>query len=90
MILDYLWSRQLDSRLDGVPFAGLIMLAMRRADTDNLAALAGAFPEIAQELRARYNAPAGLLESDRLTLDEAVEIGEAIRLQALGIFTGNP
>lgn len=72
----------MDSRLDNVPYYALVMLLMRRSDSDNLAALGGIFPGIAQELQRRYNAPAGLLESDRLTLDQALDIGEQIRLQA--------
>jgi hypothetical protein len=89
-ILDYLWSRWLDASLDGPGFVALVMLAMRRADTDNLAALAGAFPEIARELRRRYDSPAGLLESDQLTIDQALEIGERIGAQARALLGGRP
>lgn len=43
------------------PFYALIMAAMRKADTDNMAALERAFPAVAVELRLRYNAPGGLI-----------------------------
>ena len=46
------------------PFSALIMAAMRKADTDNSIKLAFAFPEIWQELQARYNAPGGYLEGE--------------------------
>jgi len=87
-ITDYIWSRTLDSHLDNIPFYGLVMLAMRRADSDNLAALEQAFPEAAQELRQRYNAPAGMLESDPLTVNEAVSTIQNIQAQARAIFQG--
>ena len=43
------------------PFYSLIMAAMRQADTGNMAKLTNSWPEVAAELRARYNAPGGLL-----------------------------
>jgi len=46
------------------PFYGLIMAAMRRADTDNLAKLTDAWPEVYAELDARYNAPGGRLPDE--------------------------
>lgn len=46
------------------PFYALIMAAMRRADSRNLARLAAAFPDTFNELEARYNAPGGLLPTD--------------------------
>jgi len=46
------------------PFYGLVMAAMRRADTDNARKLAQAFPEAWHELQARYASPGGRLESD--------------------------
>jgi hypothetical protein len=46
------------------PFHALIMAAMRQADSDNLAALQAAFPETYAELKARYNAPGGLLPGE--------------------------
>jgi len=56
---DYEISRQLTA--SGLPFFGLIMAAMRQADTDNAAALREAFPETWAELQARYHAPGGIL-----------------------------
>lgn len=87
-ILDYFWAQSLDAHLEGLPFGAVVMLAMRRADTDNFAALAVAFPELAEELRRRYNAPAGVLESDRLTLAQGLEICEGVRRQARALFEG--
>ncbi len=60
---EYQESRQLE-RAD-VSFYGLIMAAMRRADTDNLQLLRGAFPKVWDELQARYHAPGGILQGER-------------------------
>lgn len=87
MLSDYLWSRQLDSHLDRIPYFALVMLLMRRSDSDNLAALARAFPAVFQELQERYDAPAGVLESDHLTVEQALELGDRIQQMAAGIFT---
>ncbi len=46
------------------PFESLIMAAMRKADTDNAAALRRAFPDTWRELQARYNAPLGVIPED--------------------------
>ena len=47
------------------PFYALIMAAMSKADTNNLAKLRAAFPETWDELQARYNARnLGVLPSD--------------------------
>ena len=46
-------------------FYGLIMAAMRRADTDNLERLKAAFPETWAELQDRYRSPGGRLASER-------------------------
>jgi len=45
-------------------FYATLMLAMDRADTQNLAKLKAAFPEVYEEMRARYNAPGGILPGD--------------------------
>lgn len=50
--------------LKDYPFYGIIMAAMRQADTDNLAALQRAFPEVWTELQRRYNAPMGMLPGE--------------------------
>lgn len=48
------------------PFYALVMAAMRKADTHNSALLAEAFPQIHEELLARYNAPGGALTKDEM------------------------
>lgn len=48
-------------------FDSLIMAAMRKADSENIELLKDAFPEIWQELRARYNAPGGFLPGEPRT-----------------------
>ena len=45
-------------------FYALIMAAMRQADSYNMTWLERAWPDVAAELRERYNAPAGVLTSD--------------------------
>lgn len=47
-----------------LPFYSLIMAAMRKADTVNLAKLQAVFPDTWQELQERYNAPGGKLEGE--------------------------
>lgn len=54
---DYIRSQVLSSE----PFYALIMAAMRKADSQNLPPLQHAFPEVWQELQARYDAPGGEL-----------------------------
>lgn len=49
---------------DDPPFYALIMAAMRRADTTNAALLHWCWPDIWDELQARYNAPGGILPGD--------------------------
>lgn len=46
------------------PFYALIMAAMRKADTHNLARLRDAFPYTYREVEARYNAPGAILPED--------------------------
>jgi hypothetical protein len=52
---------------NGFPFYALVMAAMRQADTGNAILLAQAFPDVDAELRARYNAPGGVLPSDQVS-----------------------
>lgn len=59
---DYIASRTVAA--DDPPFAALIMAAYRKADSRNAAVLEQAFPEICAELRARYDAPGGLLPNE--------------------------
>ncbi|MDV7192559.1 MULTISPECIES: hypothetical protein [Mycolicibacterium] len=46
------------------PFYALIMSAMRKADTANLAKLRRSFPDTYAELQARYNLPGGVMPGD--------------------------
>jgi len=54
-----------DRALTTAPFYALIMAAMRRADDKNLAKLKLAWPDVWVELKARYDAPGGLLDGER-------------------------
>jgi hypothetical protein len=45
-------------------FAGLIMAAYRRADTANARKIEQAWPDVVEELRARYHAPGGVLPGE--------------------------
>ena len=49
---------------DDPPFYALIMAAMRKADTQNIAKLRSVFPEIWSELDERYWTPGGLIASE--------------------------
>jgi hypothetical protein len=46
------------------PFYGVIMLAMMRADSINVMKLRAAWPDVWDELQARYDAPGAVLDSD--------------------------
>lgn len=59
---DYQLGRQLEGH--GYPFYALLQTCMRQADSRNRAALDAAFPDVARELQARYEAPGGLLPGD--------------------------
>jgi len=56
-LFDY--HKSLELVAEDVPFYALIMAAMRKADTDNERFLRDAWPEIWDELKARYNSPGG-------------------------------
>ena len=58
-LFDYLESQALGST---DPQFASIMAAMCKADTDNLARLTQAFPEIWGEFKQRHNAPGGALD----------------------------
>jgi len=62
-MFDYQESRSVER--EGFPFYALIMAAMRQADTDNLTRLQVAFPDVWNELNARYHSPGGLLPEER-------------------------
>ncbi len=49
----------------GVNFYALIMAAMRGADSVNLPKLKAAWPEVWNELQARYNAPGGIIDGTK-------------------------
>jgi hypothetical protein len=59
---DYQVSRQLLK--DDPPFYALIMAAMRKADDSNLLQLRLLWPQVHQELTARYNAAGGILPGE--------------------------
>lgn len=71
---DYELSKQI-SQADP-PFYALIMAAMRKADTANVAKLRAQWPDTWDELQARYMAPGGLLPAERAHV-EAMEHEEA-------------
>lgn len=51
------------------PFYALIMAAMRKADTDNQVKLKHAWPNVWDELMARYHSPGGYLEREIKSLE---------------------
>ena len=57
----YDYRKSLKLGMDNTPFYALIMAAMIRADSNNLSKLCAAFPEVWAELKARYNAPGGVV-----------------------------
>jgi hypothetical protein len=59
---EYVESRLIEA--EGYPFYALLMAAMRQADTDNYRKFCDTWPEVAEELRERYNAPGGLLPGE--------------------------
>jgi len=61
-LFDYEMSKRIAA--EDYPFYALILAAMRQADDENLLALQREFPEVWQELIARYNAPGGKLEGE--------------------------
>lgn len=67
---EYLASKKLvavfDDIVDANKFYTFIMCAIREADTDNLERLQSVFPEVVEELKARYNAPGGALDNEEL------------------------
>ena len=59
---DYRESQKISA--EGYSFHALIIAAMRKADTSNMNKLKAIFPEVYDEFVARYNATAGVLDSD--------------------------
>lgn len=70
-LYDYELSRQIAVRDE--PFYALIMAAIRKADTGNLARLDAAFPDAVSEFRRRYDAPLGVIPEDGVTPEEYLE-----------------
>ena len=60
---DYLQSQKIAS--EGYYFYALLMAAMREADSDNTDKFRLMWPDVWDELQARYNAPGGLLEGEK-------------------------
>ncbi|OBB21109.1 hypothetical protein A5761_03100 [Mycolicibacterium setense] len=61
-LYDYRASQQIGAA--DPPFYSLIMAAIRKADTQSMARLRNAFPEVHAEFAARYDAPGGVLPTD--------------------------
>lgn len=61
-LYEYRESQALEAK--DASFYGLIMAAMRRADSGNLLMLKGCWPDVWIELQSRYNAPGGLLPEE--------------------------
>jgi hypothetical protein len=61
-LYDYKVSQQIDA--DDPPFYALIMAALRKADSDNAQRLRSAWPNVCDEMQARYNAPGGVLPEE--------------------------
>lgn len=61
-LYDYKIAEQLAN--SAPPVDALIMAAVLRADSDNVARLQVAFPQLVAETGARYRAPGGRLDSD--------------------------
>lgn len=59
---DYEKSREIAAQ--DPPFAALIMAAMRKADSGNAEILRAMWPATWEELRARYDAPGGILPGE--------------------------
>ncbi len=60
---DFVVARRLHT--EDASFAALIMAAMWKADSINSAMLRAQWPELWDEITARYHAPAGLLPEER-------------------------
>lgn len=64
-ISDYFaYRKSVELGQDDPSFYALIMAAMRKADSLNVVILRGAFPTVWDDLQARHDAPAGVLDSD--------------------------
>lgn len=59
---DYEASKTIDAM--EVSYYGIIMAAMRRADSFNVEKLRAAWPEVYDELMTRYHAPGGMMPGE--------------------------
>lgn len=59
------YRRAIELKRADEPFYALVMAAIMRADSDNVARFAEAFPETYYETLLRYNSPGGELGRDR-------------------------
>ncbi len=57
------------------PFWSLVMAAMVRGDTDNARTLRAAFPDVYDEVCARYNAPGGYLPGELASIANCPDCG---------------
>lgn len=62
-IYDYEMSKKIYD--NDYSFASIIMAAMRKADDINLAKLKASWPELWDELYARYHTPGGVLPEEK-------------------------
>jgi hypothetical protein len=68
------WDSQ-EIALGDPSFYGIVMAAMRKADSFNSAKLIAAFPEVYDELLERYNAPGGALTDGEFDIAEERRLG---------------
>lgn len=61
----YEYIRSLDVESEDYPYYSLIMAAMRKADTLNAHKLRTCWPEVWNEVQARYDAPGGYLPGEQ-------------------------
>ena len=61
-LYDYKFSQEIAKQ--DPPFCGLIMAAIRKADSINLRLFREAWPEVVEEFQRRYHAPGGILPED--------------------------
>ena len=59
---DYQASKDISAQ--SYPFYALVMALYRQADTSNQHLIQYCWPEVVAELKARYNAPGGWLDSE--------------------------
>ena len=61
-LYDYKFSQEIAKR--DPPIYGLIMAAIRKADSVNLLKFKAAWPEVVDEFTRRYHAPGGIIPED--------------------------